>query len=540
MGAGSWSRGIITAGVCALPALAWAAPPTPGAIQDTLKQPPPLQTPAPAPGIVAPQQAPAESASGRTVTVTAFVLTGNTVFPEATLTALVAGYLGKPLTLGQLYEAADKIAEYYADRGYTLTSVAVPAQSISDGKVRLEVIEGRIGTIGFTGNRRYSARRLAHFITRTRTGGVYLAENLSQDLQNLNTLPGLMARAILKPGADFGTSDVLVKTQEDILDANATLDNYGRHDVGPYRLTASATLNNPTRIGDQFEVLGTHSSTNQLNYWYVDYNLPLDYYGLRLDANYGYAEFSVSPPTPVGGKNKNIDLHFQQSLLRNASNILSATLGYLHTEANADVNGAPISPTVDRVNLLTAGANYSHVWPDSGVTQLIGSLHTNFAKGTPGDPDHERARLELDAQHLQPLPRKLQFLSHIDAVYAADPLPDVEQFAIGGPNSVRAFEPSEVRGDRGYDLQLTLQRPWTIDPVTVVPRIFFDTGHVTDVQRPAGSVEGFDTLDSPGFGADLLYRKIVLKLDWAYPLDAKPTSDGRNDGRVYAALSGSF
>src|ERR1700744_5199768 len=87
--------------------------PTPGAVGDSLKTPPRLQAPAPLPSIqAAPPAAPAKG-SGATLTVSQFVFSGNTVFRQEELAPLLADYLNHPITLAELYEAADKVADFY-------------------------------------------------------------------------------------------------------------------------------------------------------------------------------------------------------------------------------------------------------------------------------------------------------------------------------------------------------------------------------------------------------------------------------------------
>jgi hemolysin activation/secretion protein len=542
MGFGNRGRRLIrVVGLGLLPCSAFAAPPgvtTPGAVNDTLKQPPAFQPPSAAPQVSAPSKAPpAGPAKGPSIVVHQFTFSGNTLYKDEELAPLIAEYLGRPISLGELYEAADKVAEFYASNGYTLASVAVPAQKIKDGVVRLEVIEGHVAAVGFEGNRRYSANTLHHFVQHVQPGDVYRAGPLEKDLQNLNALPGLSARAVLKPGAKYGTSDVVVKTQETMLTGNLVVDNYGRKDIGRYRESATVTLNNPTGIGDQITVLGTHSTTNQLNYGYVDYNVPLDTSGLRFDVNYGYARFRVAPPFPVGGRNVNLELSLQQPWIRSSTNTFSTSVGYINTRANADLSGLSITNT--NINLFEAAGTFAHVWNTGAVTQYVVNIHTNFSSANTAHHDRERFRMELDAQHVQPLFWHMQLLGHIDAVYSPDPLADTEQMSIGGPTSIRGFQSSEARGDRGYFGQLTLRRPVSMGAVTFVPRVFGDTGRVNIIDPPARAATG-NSLTSAGAGGDLLYRTAQVKVDWSYPLDSRPVSDGRNHGRVFAAVSVGF
>ena len=533
---------LFLAGLGVLPAAATLAappvpePPTPGAIGDTLKQPPQLQPPAAAPIATPQSRAPTGAAQGPTLVVSSFVFSGNTVFSGEQLAPLVAGYLNRPISLGQLYEAADKVAEFYASRGYALASVNLPAQKVKDGVVRLEVIEGRIGRIGFDGNHTYSSALLGRFVTETQPQQVYRTAPLEQDLQTLNALPGLAARAVIRPGASYGTSDLTVKVEETPLSGYVVLDNYGRKDSGEYRVSADVTLNNPFRIGDQVQVLGTHADNNMLNYGYIDYNLPL-VWGLRADLNYGRAYFRVTS-FDTTGYNNNYQFTLSKPWLRTSVDTFSTSAGFIHTEANADLAGFALSNT--NVNLLNLGLSYAHTWLDGAVTQYIASIHSNFSPPSDNRPNGEPFRFEINAQHLQPLPARLQILLQVDAVVSPDPLPDTEQLSIGGPSSIRGFPTSEARGDRGYYGQLSLRRPYTFGRLAFVPRIYWDTGEVTQLTLIEGQPNNSQSLSSAGVGADWIYRTFDLKVDWSYPFDGKPVSDGRDSGRVYAALTAGF
>jgi hemolysin activation/secretion protein len=529
------------------------APPTPGSISDTLKRPPELQAPA-APSISAPPARPAVPAEqGPTIAVTRFEFTGNTIYDRDTLAGLVQDYVDRRITLGELYQAADRVADYYYGHGYLLASVNVPAQTISDGVVRLEVIEGRIGKRVYEGNKSYSKDGLDRYLSHVQPGQVYTSAPLERDLQTLNALPGLAARAVLKPGEEYGTSDVTVKIKEKRIEGAAFIDNFGRHDVGEFRYSASLAVNNVFGLGDRLQLLGLHSNTNRLNYGYGAWSMPMNTAGLRFNADVGYAEFKVADPFKVTGRNRNVDANLEQAWVRTLNDTFITTAGVTHTNANADLSGRPFKDT--NVTVLNAGGTYTHVWPDAAVTQYVASLHSSFHKAGPVDPasaegvDHERVRFELNGQHLQPLPWwRLQALINVDAVYSPDPLPDTEQVSIGGPTSVRGFEPSELRGDRGFFAQLSLRRPFTLGPVLLAPRVFGDTGEVTLLNPNPGTAKlGFgevltkDSISSAGAGFDLAYRTLSFKLDWAYPLDSRSLiADGRDGGRVYGLLSASF
>src|SRR5260221_2239499 len=118
--------------------------PDAGSVLEQMK-PPPV---APAPGAsVLPrveEPKPALGAPGLKVTVTAFRITGNTIYPEDVLAATVQEFVGKEQNIDGLNDAATKVRAYYRERGYFLVQAYLPQQEIKGGVVEIAVIEARI------------------------------------------------------------------------------------------------------------------------------------------------------------------------------------------------------------------------------------------------------------------------------------------------------------------------------------------------------------------------------------------------------------
>lgn len=512
-------------------------PPTAGAISDTLKRPPEVQAPAPLASPVLPRPSrPAAEAGGKTVTVERFEFSGNTLFTDAQLQPLLKDYLGRPLSLTELYEATDRITDHYVAAGYALASALLPAQKISAGTVQIEVIEGRVDKIVYEGLKRYRAEDLDFYIG-DNAGKVYQGQRFEQGLREVDSLPGLDARAVLRPGASYGTTDVVVRLKEDPFHALLFVDNHGRDTVGETRYAAQLTFNSPMRLGDRFTLLALRSSDDLLHYISGDYSVPLGWRGARLNLSYGYAEFELSGPfSGVRGENRTGRAGIDLPLLRTGAEELVLTGGVSSTQADTDFSGIPLRGT--DLTLLELGARYSRAYAGGGVTQVSTGLGSNFKKSDGSDPDAQRIRLDVDLQHVEPLPMALQLVGRGLFVYSPDPLPDTQQFSLGGPGTVRGYAPSEVRGDWGYFGSLTLRRSMLVGPAVVTPRLFVDAGTVRS--RAPGGVVPETSLSSVGIGADAEVRRFSVKLDYAIPTDSVPVSDGKDDGRVYGTLAVEF
>ena len=253
----SHSIGLIFAfGVTA--AFAQATPPNAGSLSTIPVAPP--ATPAKSPTFEVQQEVrPALVAPGGVkVKALSFKVSGNTVFSDATLTALLDDMVGKDLDLSGLDQAAGIISQYYRERGYFVARAYLPAQEISSGNLEIAVIEGRLGAVKFNrgeGTRLTDARAESLIAGATPLGAPIREQNIERGLMLLNDLPGVEVKSTLIPGATPGTSDLVVETTEGrLVTGSVDADNYGNKYTGSLRLGGTVNLNDPLGIGDQLIV----------------------------------------------------------------------------------------------------------------------------------------------------------------------------------------------------------------------------------------------------------------------------------------------
>jgi len=520
---------------------------TPGQVGDTLKRPEPLRPPAPTPQVEGSKSAPAAVApGGKQVTVSRFTFSGNTLFTNAELASLVSDYTKRPVTLLELYEAADKVADFYVSRGYTLASVTIPPQRLGDGTIQLQVSEGRLADIQVQNNTLYSAEQIRRYFPDVRPGSVYRGPAVETDLRTINTLPGLKARALLRPGEAYGTTNMIVRVEEKPVDGWIGADNYGRKDVGRFRISALANINNPLKVEDRLTLMAMGAEDSRLGYGYVEYSVPLNFSGSRLKLSYGQADFDV-PNAFIEGRNRSGRLLVEHALRRKGPTQLSFSGGVSRTLANADLTtGQVINGT--GITLLELNAVLTHAYQNLAYTQVSTSIHTNFESQDRADLNpasgvvshgRELLRWELDVQHLQPLFWQTQLLAHFNGVYSPDPLVDTEAYSLGGPGSIRAYPAGEIRGDRGYFGSLTLRRPFGWAGVLWAPHVFVEAGSTFLIDAPPG-IDAKESLTAAGVGADINWDRVTLRADWAYALDNRTVSDGHDNSRVFASLNVAF
>lgn len=528
---------LVLALVTGLPVAGHAQVTSPDQIADPLRPQaaePAVAAPA---DVIVPPKLPRMSGDESTkITVQRIEFSGNTLFTSAELQAAVSGYLNRAISLVDIYGAADAVADLYIQKGYSLVTVNVPPQRVTDGSILLQVSEGRVANVSVSGNDRYSANHVATYLGEFRSGRIYQAGDLQAGLRTLNSLPGLSARASIKPGTEPETGDVTIEVTEDPFQGSLFIDNYGRKSVGEYRATAVATFNNPLYIEDQLQLVGLISENSLAKFGSLTYSRPVNFSGTRLRLNYAHAEFEIDD-LPVDGRSRSGEVMLEQPLLRDGRQTLTGTFGVTRSLSNADFSGLVFNQT--SITLFRTGLAYTRTYDNSSVTQISTSLASNFQTNNPGseDPDSgdQRLKWDLDVQHLMQLSRAFQLYLRANGAWSPDPLVDTEKYSIGGPGGVRAFPGAELRGDSGYFGTVALRHTMPIGPATLRSRLFADSGRVF-------AEEGEDpgSLSDAGVGFDVVVQPITFSLDWAYPFGNREISDGRDSGRAFGSLSASF
>ncbi|MGD9603223.1 MAG: ShlB/FhaC/HecB family hemolysin secretion/activation protein [Gammaproteobacteria bacterium] len=543
-----------------LSSAAWAqAVPTPGQVREQLRPTPtvPTTTPpsvsAPAPGAAA-----GVPTGGRAVLVSAFEISGNRAIGTDELQQVIAPFAGRPLTIAEIYEAADALTRHYRTQGYTLASAYVPQQKISSGVIHIEILEGTLGAVQVEGTRRTRAAFVNWQLDRLHPGEPLRDEPLQNELLLLNDIPGLDAKAVVRPGAEFGSSDLVLTAQEDLFDANARYNNYGRESIGEERLEAGAGLNGLLGVGDRLDVNGVYAEGDLLHYGRLAYSLPVSPWGTRASVYYAAWDYKVNSKRlgaglellDIAGEGDNFGVRVDHPVWRTTTHNLYVGFGIDRT--NTDQRERAFGTrTQQDLTLASVNALFTYLAPDQSFSTLGATFSTNFNGAEreivpPGilgvENNAQTAKLQFDLSHYRPVFRQLSLLTRFTGVVSVDPLVDLERFRIGGPNSVRGYAAAEFAGDSGYFLSFELQHP--IPFVTAVPTLlkgFFDTGTVHNKNHNLLGVKDSQSLSGAGVGLQTsLYQKIFIDLAVAQPIGAHDSSDTDRGARFWMNVSANF
>jgi len=168
--------------------------------------------------------------------VTGFTVSGNTLLPAGKVQDLLAKRIGQ-LSLNDIQQAAQALQSAYRDAGYGAVVVQLPEQSLSDGTVQLEVIEGRLSQVQVAGLRAFTRDNILRSLPSLQLDATPRLQALDSELLMANENPAKSVRVVFQPGEKKGEVEALAVVEEASVERwQTSLDNTGNDATGQYRL----------------------------------------------------------------------------------------------------------------------------------------------------------------------------------------------------------------------------------------------------------------------------------------------------------------
>lgn len=482
-----------------------------------------------------------------------FVVEGSSLLPKEKLDEVLRIYEGKDLTLSQMKDAAADITSLYQRSGFYLVRAIIPQQAFDTGNVRMQVVEGKIGQIKVEGAEYYDPEFIRERFQVAVEDQNFKADDFTRAMALLNELSDLEVKAVLSPGKDPGTADVTLQVK-DALPLHASLDynNYGTPQTGQNRVGLDVEAGNLAFQGDMLTIRGVYGFPSRNNtFVQAQYLTPVNLQGTTVGFSYANGAFAVSQGLgailDVRGNADVFTLSAAHPLERDLdfSSNLGLSVAHKNIVNNFFGGALPFSHDQYTMGKLT----YSADWRGPDGRTLLQASWAQGLGGTPAtDPLVSRAgangrfsRFNFDAARVQRLDEGLYLVMRGSAQYATTPLYVGEQFAMGGPDTVRGYQQAELLGDNAYLLGAELRwSPLEDQPDLFQVVAFLDHGGVGLKQLLPGDLAAGNHLTGTGFGFRwALAPRTNLRFDVGFPLTARP---GRSvgDPAIYAGLQTKF
>ncbi|KRE88841.1 hemolysin activator protein [Frateuria sp. Soil773] len=481
----------------------------------------------------------------------------------------LGGTPGQParLSFAQLQQVADGITEHYRKAGFIVATAYLPAQTVGDDRiVSIQVLEGRIGKIVVKGTKRYSPSVVAAPAERLK-GKALQKDQVESALLYARDLPGLSVSSTFQPGEHTGETDLVMLAREEARPYKFSLgaNNYGTEVTGRYRAQAGLAWNNPLGFGDSFAVNAEYAfDPSQSTFGSLNYRAPIAAVpGLAAVIGGGRSQLRINngpfAALHVNGPSSQYYTGADWKFVNAVNLQLLGTLHYLEERSRLDSMGFSLSREKFRVAELGFGMRRTDTRLH-GIDLLQASwrhsLSDDSRKPDLISPQHARSFsvFRLGYTRLQFLTQTQRLYFKLSGQYTRDALVPMEQFSIGGPDSVRAYPIADALLDRGYYGSLEYHvdapgfgnkaspfygRPW---------RELLELEAFVDFARgfPAGDNQGgsLKPVNYRGAGAGFIFRlprfhQLELHLDAAKALNSPRASDGRGY-HVYARFGLAF
>lgn len=489
-----------------------------------------------------------------------FEISGNQLFSDEQLQKLVEPFIGEARTYQDIQRAQRAVQNAYLAAGYGAVQAITPEQELSDGNIRINVVESRIAHITVVGNSHFDEANIRAGVPSLREGELPNLREISANVQLSNENPAKRIEVLLNsPGtAEELEARILVKDQNP-LRISASLDNTGSQSTGRTRFGVAlqhANLFNRDHVAT-LAYTTSPEKTDKVDIYSFSYRIPVYACGDSVDLIYGYSSVksgssqTVAGPLNFGGSGRVLAARYNHHFDRKGEYTSRLTLGldqrdYLNScsingiscgSADADVTVHPVS-----VTYLGAQAGASN------AIDFYGTYAHNISGGDKGhnqDFTAIRQGAEANYQLLRFGASWVHSFSHgwqsrvaFNGQYTTKPLVPGEQIGLAGSSAVRGFNEREISTDSGIFSNLELYTPnlgmhFGLDGnKSLRGLIFMDAANGHNRDATSSIQVNTATLASVGVGlrADWSNR-MSFHLDLADVIHTHPSSD-QNTGDI--------
>lgn len=507
-------------------------PPTP---QPELPTPQPLPTP---PTIIPPPSRPSlpgglepGSVPG-TIVVTRFEVVGSTIFGAADFAKITDPYTNRPITFAELMEAQAAITRFYTDQGYFTSGAVIPPQTLENGVVQVQIVEGEVEVIQVTGTRRlnpnYVRSRLA-----IGTQKPLNSKKLLEALQLLQLNPIIQTiSAELSSGTSLGTNRLEVKVNEArTVDVQVELDNNRSPAVGSFRRSLKLGEANLLGQGDALQVGYANTTGSHVIDFSYAYPVNPRNGAISVDFQQSFSRIIEEPfdPLDIKANSFNMSLNYRQPIIETPTRFVSLGLGTYWRQSQTSILDIPfpLSPGSDANGITRVSTvRFFQDWVErSGESVFAARSEFNVGLGafnsgldTP-PPNGYFVLWRGQAQWVKLLAPDALLILQSNVQFADRPVTPFDQFSIGGQGSVRGYRQDLLLADNGVSASAEVRLPvWRLPQNRGVLQVapFVDVGHVWNSQQSAPDP---NFLASVGIGLRWQQGNLLtVRLDWGIPL----------------------
>jgi len=468
----------------------------------------------------------------QSITVEKFVVVGSTVFSPEQLATVLAPYTNRPISFAELFQARSAVTQLYFDNGYITSGAYIPPQALEGKVVQIQVLEGGLEDIQVTGTRSLNPNYVRSRVALS-TDTPLNRDRLLEALQLLHLNPLI---ANISAELSVGTRPGQSLLEITVLEAQTStfqfaLDNGRSPAVGSFRRRIQANEANLFGQGDSVSL--AYTNTDGSSSFDASYSYPLNPRNGMLSVAYGTTSSNVIEPPfdliDINSESRYYELSFRQPLIQTPSQEFAVGLSANRRESETSLLNEPFRLSFgadERGRTRISALRFFQDWTGRDTRQVI-AARSQFNLGVGAfdatinedEPDSRFLSWQGQAQWVRLLAPDTLLLVRGDVQLSTTSLVPLEQFSLGGLQSVRGYRQDLLLSDNGAFASAEVRLPILRVPdwgavLQVAP--FVDIG--TSWNRGRSAPEP-STLASLGLG--LVWQqsdRFTARIDYGIPL----------------------
>ena len=485
-----------------------------------------------------------QTAPGEVITfeLKKIVTDASAVLTDAELDAIIKPYEGKQVQLNDIYAIVDKINALYNDKGYVTCRAFLPPQTITDGTVKLLLVEGRTGST-IVNNNKYTKTKYITNRMHLAKGEIANIKQLNKDLLLFNATNSTQLRIMMKAGTEPGTTDYEITAYEPMRDTWTIFeDNAGSDTSGEYRTGLFFNTKSLSGNCDALS-LGTVISegTKAAN---VMYSRSLGRSGTKMNLMYSTNAVEVVKgdyEDMIKGHANSYAIGFTQPIVVNETTRTELSLDYNRQNSKTDFMPAGtrfniVDDSVQDFSLGFAITNY-------GASHVFYQKHSYVRGYSESAPDMSAQNSQnfgfykFNAMYQKLYKAGQMWSLRADAQWSgSEGMVSSRQFYMGGMYSVRGYKENYLGGDGGFTFSAEYAVPVINKNTSAFT--FFDYGHVYGNGQ---SDDQHNVLSSVGLGIrSTINQYCSASLILGIPLQREFSAEKVSKTRLHFIVSGQF
>lgn len=379
----------------------------------------------------------------------AVVFSETAILDAQQLEAMAKPYLGRKVGFADLQQLISAVNRLYDEKGYVTARAILPPQRIEQGRVRIQLVEGRVGELVLEGNS-YMNEDFIRERLDIGNGELVDPKRLEAELSRFNRVSNGTLSASLQPGKGYGLTDVYVNVNEppqNSLDLFAN--NHGYESTGEE--TGGMMYRHYGALGRDDVFSAFLSGSRGSGVGMLSYDSPFNTLGGRIGGRLGKSKAKViyGPFRSLDSESdsKNGSLFISHPLWSNQDWLLTGQLTYGEQRTKNYI--ADVFLNENRVRTTQADLTALYLAP--GRSLRVGLGYQDARSELEGTAIRENYGLWVGYwQFYQALSADWYLNASGAWQYAnREGVPSSQLFQIGGASTVRGYRQGELAGDGG-------------------------------------------------------------------------------------------